>query len=299
MQDIRNIAIIAHVDHGKTTLVDKMMLAGHLFRNDQTNGELVLDNNDLERERGITILSKNVSINYKGTKINIIDTPGHADFGGEVERVLNMADGCILLVDAFEGPMPQTRFVLQKALQIGLNVEFEKLKKEYPGIKLIENPYYDTCNNIASLYVARDYIENAIILDGDQIIYNPEILAPEFERSGYNSVWTDEETDEWLQTVENGIVTACSRTGGKSGWQLYSISRWTAEDGKKLKHHLEIEFEQKKNQQIYWDDVAMFCYPEEYQLGIWPMNKDDIIEVDNLSELIALDASYKEYVEEK
>ncbi len=120
MQNIRNIAIIAHVDHGKTTLVDKMMLAGHLFRNDQTNGVLVLDNNDLERERGITILSKNVSINYKDTKINIIDTPGHADFGGEVERVLNMADGCILLVDAFEGPMPQTRFVLQKALQIGL-----------------------------------------------------------------------------------------------------------------------------------------------------------------------------------
>lgn len=120
MQDIRNIAIIAHVDHGKTTLVDKMMLAGHLFRDDKTNGELVLDNNDLERERGITILSKNVSINYKGTKINIIDTPGHSDFGGEVERVLNMADGCLLLVDAFEGPMPQTRFVLQKALQIGL-----------------------------------------------------------------------------------------------------------------------------------------------------------------------------------
>lgn len=120
MQDIRNIAIIAHVDHGKTTLVDKMMLAGHLFRNDQTNGDLVLDNNDLERERGITILSKNVSINYNGTKINIIDTPGHADFGGEVERVLNMADGCLLLVDAFEGPMPQTRFVLQKALSMGL-----------------------------------------------------------------------------------------------------------------------------------------------------------------------------------
>ena len=120
MQDIRNIAIIAHVDHGKTTLVDKMMLAGHLFRDGQNNSDLVLDNNELERERGITILSKNVSINWKGTKINIIDTPGHSDFGGEVERVLNMADGCILLVDAFEGPMPQTRFVLQKALQIGL-----------------------------------------------------------------------------------------------------------------------------------------------------------------------------------
>ncbi|MFT4071509.1 MAG: translational GTPase TypA [Dysgonamonadaceae bacterium] len=120
MQSIRNIAIIAHVDHGKTTLVDKMLLAGNLFRENQEAGHLILDNNDLERERGITILSKNVSITYKDTKINIIDTPGHADFGGEVERVLNMADGCLLLVDAFEGPMPQTRFVLQKAIEIGL-----------------------------------------------------------------------------------------------------------------------------------------------------------------------------------
>lgn len=120
MQKIRNIAIIAHVDHGKTTLVDKMLLAGHLFRENQNTGELILDNNDLERERGITILSKNVSIRYKDYKINIIDTPGHADFGGEVERVLNMADGCLLLVDAFEGPMPQTRFVLQKAIEMGL-----------------------------------------------------------------------------------------------------------------------------------------------------------------------------------
>ncbi len=120
MQKIRNIAIIAHVDHGKTTLVDKMLLAGNLFRENQNAGQLILDNNDLERERGITILSKNVSINYKDYKINIIDTPGHADFGGEVERVLNMADGCRLLVDAFEGPMPQTRFVLQKAIEMGL-----------------------------------------------------------------------------------------------------------------------------------------------------------------------------------
>ena len=120
MQDIRNIAIIAHVDHGKTTLVDKMMLAGNLFREGQNLSSQVLDANDLERERGITILSKNVSINWKGTKINIIDTPGHSDFGGEVERVLNMADGCLLLVDAFEGPMPQTRFVTQKAIELGL-----------------------------------------------------------------------------------------------------------------------------------------------------------------------------------
>lgn len=120
MQMIRNIAIIAHVDHGKTTLVDKMLLAGKLFREGQAEPDQFMDNNDLERERGITILAKNVSINYKGYKINIIDTPGHADFGGEVERVLNMADGCLLLVDAFEGPMPQTRFVLQKAIQLGL-----------------------------------------------------------------------------------------------------------------------------------------------------------------------------------
>ncbi len=120
MQNIRNIAIIAHVDHGKTTLVDKMLIAGNLFNSHQQAENLILDNNDLERERGITILSKNVSIRYGDLKINIIDTPGHADFGGEVERVLNMADGCLLVVDAFEGPMPQTRFVLQKALEIGL-----------------------------------------------------------------------------------------------------------------------------------------------------------------------------------
>lgn len=175
-----------------------------------------------------------------------------------------------------------------------LKEQFEVLKEKYSNITLIENPYYDTCNNIASLYVARDYIENAIILDGDQIIYNQSILNPEFELSGYNSVWTDEETDEWLQTVEDGVVTSCSRTGGKCGWQLYSISRWTKEDGKKLKHHLEVEFEEKLNRQIYWDDVAMFCYPNEYKLGVYLMNKEDIVEVDNFDELVALDPSYKE-----
>lgn len=180
-----------------------------------------------------------------------------------------------------------------------LKEQFEKLKKEYHGIKLIKNPYYESCNNISSLYVARDFIENAIILDGDQIVYNSDILAPEFERSGYNSVWTDKKTDEWLQTVKNGIVTSCSRTGGKRGWQLYSISRWTANDGVKLKHHLEIEFEQKKNHQIYWDDVAMFCYPAEYKLGIHPMCNGDVLEVDSLNELIALDESYRNYADEK
>ncbi|MCA6433870.1 MAG: GTP-binding protein, partial [Cytophagales bacterium] len=120
VEKIRNIAIIAHVDHGKTTLVDKLLHAGHIFKDHENPGELIMDSNDLERERGITILAKNVSVRYKDYKINVIDTPGHSDFGGEVERVLNMADGCLLLVDAFEGPMPQTRFVLQKALQLGL-----------------------------------------------------------------------------------------------------------------------------------------------------------------------------------
>ena len=162
MQDIRNIAIIAHVDHGKTTLVDKMMLAGHLFRNDQTNGELVLDNNDLERERGITILSKNVSINYKGTKINIIDTPGHADFGGEVERVLNMADGCILLVDAFEGPMPQTRFVLQKALQIGLKPIVVVNKVDKPNCRP-EEVYEMVFDLMFSLNATEDQLDFPVV----------------------------------------------------------------------------------------------------------------------------------------
>ena len=175
-----------------------------------------------------------------------------------------------------------------------LKEQFAVLTKEYNNITLIENPYYDTCNNISSLYVARNFIEDSIILDGDQIIYNEEILTPEFERSGYNAVWTDGETDEWLMTVENGIVTSCSRTGGKNGWQLYSISRWSEEDGKKLKKHLELEFKEKNNRQIYWDDVAMFCHAEEYNLGISPMKSSDVIEIDNLDELIALDPSYKD-----
>lgn len=175
-----------------------------------------------------------------------------------------------------------------------LKDQFEILPKEYENVKLIENPFYDTCNNISSLYVARDYIENAIILDGDQIIYHEKILAPEFDRSGYNAVWTDDETEEWLMTVEKGIVTSCSRTGGKGGWQLYSVSRWNEADGKRLKHHLELEFNEKYNRQIYWDDVVMFCHADEYELGIRPMNADDVIEIDNLEELIALEGSYKD-----
>ena len=145
MQNIRNIAIIAHVDHGKTTLVDKMILIGKLFRENEQTGELLLDNNDLERERGITITSKNVSIRYKDHKINIIDTPGHSDFGGEVERVLNMCDGVLLLVDAFEGAMPQTRFVLQKALQLGLKpiVVVNKVDKQNCTPDIVHEQVFD------------------------------------------------------------------------------------------------------------------------------------------------------------
>ena len=156
-----------------------------------------------------------------------------------------------------------------------LKEQFKILTDEYKGITLIENPYYKECNNISSLYVARDYIEESMILDGDQIIYNSDVLAPEFEKSGYNSVWTDIETDEWLQTVENGVVVSCSRTGGKGGWQLYSVSRWTKADGIKLRKHLELEFEINKNTQLYWDDIAMFYHKEEYELGIRPMDKGD------------------------
>ena len=162
MQDLRNIAIIAHVDHGKTTLVDKMMLAGKLFREGQNNSSQVLDANDLERERGITILSKNVSINWKGTKINIIDTPGHADFGGEVERVLNMADGCLLLVDAFEGPMPQTRFVLQKALQIGLKPIVVVNKVDKPNCRP-EEVYEMVFDLMFSLNATEDQLDFPVV----------------------------------------------------------------------------------------------------------------------------------------
>ena len=162
MQDIRNIAIIAHVDHGKTTLVDKMMLAGNLFRDGKEIGNQVLDSNDLERERGITILSKNVSIQYKGVKINIIDTPGHSDFGGEVERVLNMADGCLLLVDAFEGPMPQTRFVLQKALEIGLKPIVVVNKVDKPNCRP-EEVYEMVFDLMFSLNATEDQLDFPVV----------------------------------------------------------------------------------------------------------------------------------------
>lgn len=171
--------------------------------------------------------------------------------------------------------------------------KFEKWRKSCRQVRLIENPYYERCNNISSLYAARAYLEDVIILDGDQMIYNADVLDPCFECSGYNALWTDQPTDEWLMNVENGIVTHCSRSGGSHGWRLFSISRWNREDGARLRKHLETEFVIKKNDQIYWDDVALFCYPEEYQLGIRKMKPGDVLEIDSYEELAAIDAAYK------
>lgn len=173
---------------------------------------------------------------------------------------------------------------------------FEWGKKK--GIQIIENPYYDTCNNISSLYVAREHLGDCIILDGDQIIYNSAILDPLFTLSGYNAVWCEGETNEWLMDVEDGVIKSCSRIGGSHGWQLYSISRWTEDDGIKLRRHLEYEFE-RGNRQIYWDDVAMFCHFKDYKLGIREMKSSDIIEIDGLDELVAIDKSYETYLQKR
>ncbi|MBQ7384045.1 MAG: NTP transferase domain-containing protein [Clostridia bacterium] len=176
-----------------------------------------------------------------------------------------------------------------------LKEQFYQWAQDKEGIRIIENPYYNICNNISSLYVAREHIEDCIILDGDQIIYNQSILAPQFTLSGYNAVWCEGETDEWLMKLEDGVVKSCSRTGGAHGWQLYSISRWTSEDGKKLKKHLEYEYE-RGNKDIYWDDVAMFCHFDEYTLGIREMQSGDIVEIDGIDELVAIDPSYESYL---
>ena len=174
-----------------------------------------------------------------------------------------------------------------------LKEQFYEWARSYDGVKLIENPWYNECNNISSLYSAREHLKNAIVLDGDQIISDPRILHPDFTRSGYSCVWTDEETPEWLLTVEDGTVTRCSRTGGRRGWQLYSVSRWTEEDGLRLSAQLELEFICNKNRDIYWDDVALFCHPEDYSLTVYPIRPGDLREIDSFAELCELDPTYK------
>lgn len=176
-----------------------------------------------------------------------------------------------------------------------LKEQFYEWAKDIEGISIMENPYYNSCNNISSLYIARKHLEDCIILDGDQIIYNPAILNPKFSLSGYNAVWCEGNTDEWLMNLEDGVVKSCSRNGGSHGWQLYSISRWTAEDGQKLRKHLEQEFE-NGNRQIYWDDVVMFYHFQDYKLGIREMQKNDVIEIDGIDALAKIDHSFQSYM---
>ena len=171
--------------------------------------------------------------------------------------------------------------------------QFADLPREYPGVRLIENPDYQTANNISSLYYARDHLEEAVILDGDQIIRDPSILTPAFSRSGYCCRWVEEPTREWLLTVEDQTVTGCSRTGGARGWELHSVSFWSAADGARLRSHLEYEYELRQNRGIYWDDVALFCHPEDYRLGVRPIPEGSLIEIDSYEELCAIDPSYQ------
>jgi len=176
-----------------------------------------------------------------------------------------------------------------------LKEQFSYLPEKYPQVKLtlLENPYFETCNNISSLYVAREHLGDCIITDGDLIIHNPEILNPYFDHSGYCSTWA-EVSDEWMQTVdEDDFVLACSRTGGRNGWKLYSVSFWNQEDGQKLRQHLESLFARQKETDLYWDDVAMFKYQDEYRLKIRRISSDDLIEIDSFDELVAVDPTYK------
>jgi CTP:phosphocholine cytidylyltransferase-like protein len=171
--------------------------------------------------------------------------------------------------------------------------QFSDLPRKYPGLTLIENPDYETANNISSLYYAREHLGDTIILDGDQLLGDPEILRPWFERSGYCAIYTEEKTQEWLLTLEDGIVTGCSRTGGEKGWELHSVSFWSKEDGERLKSHLELEYVEKRHRDIYWDDVALFCHPEDYRLGIRPISRESLVEIDSYEELCELDPSHR------
>ena len=176
-----------------------------------------------------------------------------------------------------------------------LKEKFKVIQNKYQDIIIIENPDYNCCNNISSLYVARNYIEDCFILDADQIIYNKEILNPNFEKSGYSCSKVKNYSNEWILHTENKNIVSCDRNGGTSGWRLFSLSRWSKQDGRKLKKYLEIEFKEKNEKQLFWDDIALFCYPREFDLQIYEINDSDIVEIDNLDELIELDKIYINY----
>ena len=179
-----------------------------------------------------------------------------------------------------------------------LKEKFGYLIDKYPGLSLIENPDYETANSISSLYAAREHLANSIVLDGDQIIYNDSVFAPDFERSGYNASYMEDGVPEWLAEVdENGIITKVTIEGAEKGWAISGISRWTEEDAKKLARHLEIEFKEKNNRDIYWDALALWVYPDEYELGVFVQEKlSDVVEIDSLEELAGIDPVYKKYI---
>ena len=170
---------------------------------------------------------------------------------------------------------------------------FYELAKEHPEITLIENPYYDHCNNIASLYVARDHLKNAIICEGDLFIRDPEIIFPQFNRSGYDSIWTDGDTKEWLFHLENDRIAAVNMKGGHGGWQQFGISRWTPEDAEKLRAHLELEFETNQEKSIFWDEIPVRKHVDEYNLEIRSISADTQVEIDSYEELCQIDPSYR------
>lgn len=177
-----------------------------------------------------------------------------------------------------------------------LKEKFSEILNKYPNIKLVENPYYNIYNNISSLYVVRDYIGSSIIIDADQIIYNKNILSNKFKKSSYCCAWTEDNTKEWVLDIENNRVINCNTKGANKGWQLYGVSRWTDDDATKLKKYVEYEFRVKENKMIYWDDIALNLYPNEFDIGIYEISKGDIVEIDTIQELIDLDKSYNEYI---
>lgn len=174
--------------------------------------------------------------------------------------------------------------------------KFDFLPEKYSGVKLINNPYFNKYNNISSLYVARKELKNTVILDGDQLIYNPEILSSNFENSGYAGSWTDDWSDEWIMhTDDEDKVVSCDRDGGQNGWRLYSVSKWNKKDSKTLSSLAEQEFN-NENYDVYWDDIPMFLYPDKFDLSVHKINKEDIVEIDSLNELAALDSQYRRLI---